>query len=456
MRTLAGILVAVLLGFGVAFVAAGFRAGPAIDIAAPAKYVGLATPVEAVVTAPGGTLSSLSIVFVQNGVETPIFTFDGRAGDALISDGTDRVRVARPVGREQVPSIASGPARLVVRASRPVFFGLRDLSAESVRDVEVRLDRPRVSALSTHHYVNLGGAEMVLYRVSPADVASGVMVGDLEYPGFPASGVTVEGIQIADPAVRVAFFALRYDQPLSTPMHLFARDEAGNTGRGDFDYRTFPKTFKQSRIEVTEALLTRVVPAILATTADFKPAGSPIEQFVAINSDLRRRNAEQIAAFARQTAPELYWRGVVFHPFGNTSAESAFADHRTYTYQGREVDRQVHLGFDLASVARAPIVAANRGKVLFAGDLGIYGQCVIVDHGMGVQSLYAHLSSMAVAPGTMVEKGQELGRSGVTGMAGGDHLHFTMLVSGQMVNPIEWWDAPWIQDRILRKLRTPW
>ena len=68
--------------------------------------------------------------------------------------------------------------------------------------------------------------------------------------------------------------------------------------------------------------------------------------------------------------------------------------------------------------------------MLYADELGIYGNCVIVDHGMGVQSLYAHLSSIGVKPGDMVEKEQELGRSGMTGLAGGDHLHFTMLVNG--------------------------
>jgi len=91
--------------------------------------------------------------------------------------------------------------------------------------------------------------------------------------------------------------------------------------------------------------------------------------------------------------------------------------------------------------------------VVFAEDLGIYGRCVIIDHGMGVQSLYGHLSSIAVKAGQMVEKEQEIGKSGMTGLAGGDHLHFTMLVNGNMVNPVEWWDAHWIQDRILRKLK---
>ena len=99
----------------------------------------------------------------------------------------------------------------------------------------------------------------------------------------------------------------------------------------------------------------------------------------------------------------------------------------------------------------AQVKAANRGRVVFAGWLGIYGNCVIVDHGMGLQSLYAHLSSIGVQPGQIVEQGAELGRSGATGLAGGDHLHFTMLLGGNAVTPIDWWSKQWVQDRVIRK-----
>jgi murein DD-endopeptidase MepM/ murein hydrolase activator NlpD len=343
----------------------------------------------------------------------------------------------------------------VVTASRKVVYGIRTVQSTASKDFRVRLERPRVSVVSTHHYINHGGTEMVVYRVQPGDVTSGVLVGDVEYPGFPASGVNApEGVKIADPALRVAFFALLYDQDLKTQIRLFARDEAGNTARGDFDFRVFPKPFKRSRIELDDKFLDRVVPAILEGTTEVKPDGDNLAKFLVINGELRRKNAEKIASFAAKTSPEMLWRGVVFHPFTNTAVESAFADHRTYVFKGKEVDQQVHLGFDLASFAGTPIVAANRGTVLYADELGIYGNCVIVDHGLGVQSLYAHLSSIDVKPGQTVEKEQQLGRSGMTGLAGGDHLHFTMLLNGKMVNPVEWWDAHWIEDRILRKLKA--
>jgi murein DD-endopeptidase MepM/ murein hydrolase activator NlpD len=137
---------------------------------------------------------------------------------------------------------------------------------------------------------------------------------------------------------------------------------------------------------------------------------------------------------------------------GNAAIESRFADNRTYFYKGKEIDRQVHLGFDLAVTEHIPVVAGNNGIVVFADYLGIYGNCVIIDHGLGVQSLYAHLSSIDVKPGDRVEKGRQLGRSGTTGLAAGDHVHFTMLVGGRPVNAVEWWDPKWMQDRILRKI----
>lgn len=146
------------------------------------------------------------------------------------------------------------------------------------------------------------------------------------------------------------------------------------------------------------------------------------------------------------------WREA-FAPMANAAIESRFADYRTYYYQNKEIDQQVHLGFDLASLQQAPVEASNRGVVLFADFLGIYGNCVIIDHGLGIQSLYAHMSTMDVKVGDTVEKKQVLGRTGATGLAGGDHLHYPLLINGVAVNPIELWDPHWMEDRVFRKIR---
>ena len=443
-----------ILGAGGAYLYAGRLPGPQIQINKPDKFVGVATPLDLVVTAPGATLSKLQVVFDQGGTQTPLYTQGDTAGTPPTIEG-DRIHITREIGKQTVPTIKAGPAKIIVTAGRKVVRNIRTVESTVTRDVEVRLERPRVSVVSTHHYINLGGTEMIVYRVTPNDVESGVLVGDIEYPGYPATGARGEGVSITDPSLRVAFYALLWDQDLHTPMRVFARDAAANTARADFDFTAFPKPFKKSRIELDDKFLDRVVPAILEGTTEIKPEGDTLAKFLVINGELRRKNTEKIAAMAKQTAPEMLWGGVVFHPFTNSAVEAAFADQRTYVYKGKEVDKQTHLGFDLASLAGNPVVAANRGKVLYAEELGIYGNCVIIDHGMGVQSLYGHLSSIGVKAGQMVEKEQEIGKSGMTGLAGGDHLHFTMLVNGKMVNPVEWWDPHWIQDRILRKLRTP-
>jgi murein DD-endopeptidase MepM/ murein hydrolase activator NlpD len=268
------------------------------------------------------------------------------------------------------------------------------------------------------------------------------------YPGFPGAGAGLR-----DPELRVAFFALRYDQKPDPPMEVFARDPAGNQARAQFDRRVFPKVFRTSRIPLDDAFLSRVVPAILEQSPQVKASsGEPLASFLAINNELRRLNNLTIAELAKKSAPTMLWEGA-FQPLGGSQIESSFADFRTYLYGGKEVDRQVHLGFDLAKTANSPVTCANNGKVIFARDLGIYGNAVIVDHGLGIQSLYAHLSSFGVGEGDEVKKGQTLGASGQTGLAGGDHLHFSMLVNGEFVNATEWWDPHWIEDRILRKLR---
>ena len=221
-----------------------------------------------------------------------------------------------------------------------------------------------------------------------------------------------------------------------------------------FDLRVFPKPFRRSRIDVDDAFLGRVVPAILEHTPDLAvdDPNDLVQAFLAVNGALRRRNAQAIADLARKTTPKVLWEGS-FAQLGNSAVQSSFADHRTYFYNGKEIDQQVHLGFDLAVTASVPVSAANRGTVVFADYLGIYGNTVVVDHGMGLQSLYSHLSSIDVKPGDKVDTTTVVGRSGMTGLAGGDHLHFTVLLDGHPVTPVDWWSQQWIEDRITRKLR---
>jgi murein DD-endopeptidase MepM/ murein hydrolase activator NlpD len=454
-RWLLALLVVVALAAVGAYVVAGRGAPPRITIEKPDRFVGQAGTLDVTAAAPNAALTALTITLEQDARSYPLFTLNGAQAATVTRVGQDQLRVSRPLGKQSVPELQSGPARIVVTATRPAFLKLRTLTSTASKDFQVRLEPPRIAVLSTKHYVNLGGSELVVYRATPPDVASGVRVGDVEYPGFPAAGAGVPG---ADPSLKVAFFALLHDQVLDTPIVAFARDEAGNQTKASFVDNVFPKPFKKSRIEIDDKFMNRVVPEILEHSPELKvapPAESSPEMlaaFLRINGELRRMNTQQIAALAAKTSPERLWHDT-FIQLGNSQVEASFADHRTYLYKGKEVDQQTHLGFDLAVTAHVPVAAANSGTVLHASWLGIYGNCVIIDHGMGVQSLYGHLMSFDVKAGDTVTRGQIVGRSDSTGLAGGDHLHFTLLVGGKMVNPVEWWDAHWIADRVERKLK---
>ena len=436
---LAVVLIAIA-GAGAMWYMAGSEDGPTITIHSPEKYVGRSTPL-AVSIASQTELAGTIINVEQNGKAVAL------ANMKMETPGPGQLNASATISRD---GLVNGPATLVVDTGRKVFFGLRTVHSHARRDLVVRLDPPRVSVVSIHHFINLGGAEFVVLRATPDDVEAGVLVGDARYHFYPGSAVG-----LADPAIRAGFFALRHDQDVNARISAYARDAAGNEVTVPLEHRPFVKKFVQSKIPIDQKFLDRVVPAIASHTPDLKiDTGSPeglLKGFLEINGSLRKKNNDFIASLAAKSEPRLLWTEA-FAQMINSQVESRFADRRTYYFGDKEIDKQVHLGFDLATVQQAPVHAANAGKVVHADFLGIYGNCVIIDHGVGVQSLYAHLSTIGVKEGATVTKGQEIGRTGSTGLAGGDHLHFTMLLHGTPVNPVEWWDQHWLQDRVNRKI----
>jgi murein DD-endopeptidase MepM/ murein hydrolase activator NlpD len=252
--------------------------------------------------------------------------------------------------------------------------------------------------------------------------------------------------------MRFALFALAYDLPANTPIQVIARDGAGNEVKAGFWQKVFPQKFRSRDIPIDDNFLNKVIPEI---TSHLKTAkeGKPVDVFVDINSNLRKENHRTIAELSKASPGEFLWNGA-FLQLSNSQVESFFADRRSYIYDGKKIDEQDHVGFDLSVVKHYPIEAANDGKVILAEYFGIYGNTVLIDHGAGLISLYGHMSSIDVKPGQMVKKKEALGKSGETGLAGGDHLHFGMFLHGVPVDPREWWDGKWISDHVLDRLKT--
>jgi len=435
------VLLAVLGGI------ATFRVGPAPALTLEPGLPGLGrrTPVRVTAAAAGRGLSGLRLEVVQGDRVQVVAekSFTSRPAWAFGGPRTERGELRAEAGADNVPGLVAGEAVLRAVAGRAGTW-LRS-PAPVVRELKlpVRLSPPTLSLVSTQHYVGQGGAEAVVYRVGPTCVRDGVLAGEWFFPGYPLPG--------GGPEHRFALFAVPYDLADGTSVRLVVEDDVENQAEVAFVDQFFPKPFATDRITLDDAFMGKVVPEIRQKTPEMSDRGSLLENYLAINREVRAQNTKTLADLAGRSDLRFLWREA-FLPMPNAKVMSAFADRRTYFHDGREVDRQFHLGFDLASVQRAPVPAANAGRVVLARYFGIYGNTVVLDHGYGLMSLYGHLSTLAVAAGQEVARGETLGQTGATGLAGGDHLHFTMLLHGLAVNPNEWWDAHWIGDRLARKL----
>jgi len=441
------LLVLVVLA-GLAYVGLGaFRAGPPPTVALEAGMpaIGKSTPFTVRVAEAKRGLSSVEVEVVQGDLVRTVATksYTPLAPTALWGDRTKEDAFEVAIGASTVEGLKAGKATVRVVAGRAASWLRAPEPVVVEQTFDVRLVPPAIAVLSSQHYLRQGGCEAVVYDVGATSVRDGVRAGSWFFPGHPLPG--------GPPNRRFALFAWPYDLVDGASIRLTAEDDVGNVATQAFLDRTFPKPPARDIIPVSDRFMQTVVPAILAQTPELTDQGDLLKNYVQINNELRRRNAETLVALAANSAPAFLWHGE-FASLPNAAVRSAFADRRTYVHNGVEIDRQDHLGYDLASVAQAPVPAAGGGTVVLARYLGIYGYAVVLDHGYGLMSLYGHLSSFDVAEGDAVERGRPIGRTGATGLAAGDHLHFTMMLQGLPVDPVEWWDGHWIRDRLKNKL----
>jgi hypothetical protein len=408
---------------------------PAAVTVDPVKIIGTATPVRVQVNSPHG-VRRIEVAVEQDGKSYTASKVEKPSKRFLIDRHVAPVTIVANVGRKPMPILHDGKARIVITAVANDMHGAVTTKAF---DVEVMTAPPAVSADGAQHYINQGGSEMVTFMPGGRWTEAGVRVGAYKFRSFPLPGHSGQYFSL---------FALSWELGPDTPIWVYATNPSGALARSDFWHKVFPKQFRASTIRLEQMNLDRMVNQI---DPNHKIPGDLVERFVYINSQMRKSNNKTLADLRFQTEPKFLWTGA-FLPMVDSSVEARFADSRTYTWKGKAVDHQVHLGFDLAKVAHSPIPASNDGRVLWAENLGIYGNCVVIDHGFGLQSIYGHLSEFLVKKGDMVKKGQIIGKTGATGLAGGDHLHFTMQVDGVQVNPIEWWDPHWVKDRVLSQM----
>ncbi len=386
---------------------------------------------------PGSGLRSVTVVLAHPEGETALAARD-LPGSAL--GGAD---VSEPLSLDvEIP-----PEALPERAEEAFLrIAARDWSwrggfagNETRLDLPVTVDRtsPRIAVATGLTYVRRGGAGVVVYSIAEPATRDGVEVGDAFFRGYPAG------------ERRVAFYAVPTDAPENPPIRVVAQDLAGNVGKARWPVVVRERRLPRSKVRLPESFLDAKVRAL--AEAEGIAYDDPKQAFHRINTEVRQSNEARIREALADSAPERLWEGS-FEQLRNSKVTSQFAEARSYLVGGQAVSEATHFGYDLASTQAAPVTSAAAGRVAFADELGIYGNCVLVDHGLGVATLYGHLSRLDVEPGDEVARGDRLGLSGATGLAGGDHLHFAILVGGVYVDPLEWWDPSWVRNNVDARL----
>ena len=424
-RLLGALLAIILLVFGSIWFSG---AETTLKFAKPVSAIGTSTPVAVEVDAPHG-VKAFSATVEQNGQSQTVYQ--------------DKTKTKQRVGaytfsagQKEAAFLKEGTATLTIRASSN---DMRGATSTLRQEVQVVLRPPTIVADGFQHYINQGGSELATLELGGNWAEAGTRVanysaGSFAMPGEPDSS-----------SHRFSLFPYPWDvSPDAVPL-VFARNSAGTEVTTSFWVKVFPKKFRESTIVVTDRNLQKVVGEL-----DPSGAGSLLDRFIRLNRDMRRANAQTIYELRNKTEHKILWSGAFIPVKG--ARESFFADQRSYVYDGRKFDEQVHLGYDLAQTMNSPVKSANSGKVIYADRLGLYGNCVILDHGYSLQSLYGHMSKILVKVGDSVAKEQQIGVSGATGMAFGDHVHFSMMIAGVQIDPKEWWDEHWIHDRILSKI----
>jgi hypothetical protein len=431
-KALIGILVLAAIALVALFT---MSSSTALVIAPEVKIVGQSTPVSVQISNPHG-VRKVNAYIEQNGTRMPLLEQSAPSHRVFLRRNQPVQTVKFDAGKLKAAGLKEGDARIVVEAVSDDFRGSTDSASTNVKVV---LAPPRVTPDDAQHYINQGGMELAVMTPGGSWNEAGVKVAKYSFRSFPLPG---------HPEQRFAMFAYPWDLPDNVTPMVFARNAAGTEATAQFWFKLFPKKFRVRDFPIDDALISKLVNQI-DPGGTLAPGPDMLSRFLKINGEMRRQNNQQLADLRLKTEEKILWNGPFLH-WGKE--ESMFADVRNYIYKGKKVDQQVHLGFDLSDTMNAPVHVANDGRVVWANDLGIYGNCVVVDHGYSLQSIYGHMNRIDVKVGDMVKKNQSLGVAGATGMAGGVHVHFSMQIDGVQVNPMEWWDEHWIHDRIMSKL----
>lgn len=301
---------------------------------------------------------------------------------------------------------------------------------------------PIVSVVANSYKIGRGGSAIVIFK------ASDNYLDSLEIE-------TSFGKKfIAQPFIKEGYYASLIAWPATEQnfrANIVAKDKAGNKTTTYIPLWLQDRNYRVSKIELSDRFLDGKIAELANVYEQTVGVDDRLEQFSIINEKVRADNEKIIHDITSKVSNDMVvdFNPNVFYPLVNGQKVADFADHRIYSYKDKkDFSNAYHMGLDLASLAQAPIIASNSGKVVYTAENGIYGVVPILDHGFGLYTLYGHCSSSLVNEGDIVRAGDVIAKTGLSGYAMGDHLHFGVLIQGIEVRPEEWMDSKWIKDNI--------
>ncbi len=315
-------------------------------------------------------------------------------------------------------------------------------SVEKTIDVKVDYKRPDVNILSNSYSITRGGSALVIFQVKDESLKGFyVKAGGQMFKAQPYKEEGYYATLIAWPFNKENFTA-----------DIVAIDKAGNKRIAHIPLYVMAKNYKVSWIEAKDKFIDGKISDLIDTEPKYSTITDRLEKLKAVNETMRLENEEVIHTLAKNVSDEMLdsWKIKKFYPLKNAAKVASFGDERHYYYgeKENEVSRSYHVGLDMASTKMAKVVSSNPGKVVFAEYNGIYGNMPMIDHGMGLYTLYGHCSNIVVSEGEEIGADFVIAQTGKSGLALGDHLHFGILVQGVEVRPEEWMDSKWIKDNV--------
>lgn len=423
-----------------------FRSGtaqPTGNLQGVPEVLGQNGKISLTLEAPRAGLAAWQLYIRDAGGNRFVLAEDTLPAGGLFEPGVQRLEREIQVSPREL-GLAEGEAEFILQATgHAPLSRLGAAATVSQATFQVDLTPPELRLLSGPHRILQGGTGLILYQAGDDSVLSGVAVGQAQFPGSP--GPFTDGHRMA------SLYSVPWNAPKDLKSYVYAEDAAGNRQVLSVPLQIRSRKARAEEIRISDNFIRNKIEPLLTRHQQNVPQ-DPAKAYLAVNRTMRQESEKELQSLLTNSAPELLTERALRQQPG-TKVGSRFAEHRTYTYNDRSIDEQTHLGYDLASVRRAPVEAAGDGQIEWVGELGIYGKVVLIDHGLGLATLYAHLSEIDVEPGMVITRGEVIGRTGETGLAGGDHLHFSVTLRGHHVDPLEWWDAQWVDREILEPLR---